>query len=129
MKKEEKHLLVSKIVALCIVIPFIFILAKLLGVKMEISEDIKVAFLDIINALKIKNDTNYTFITSIIAVPLGISVGLNLAVLLTPIVCLLRTIFYVPFIRKKLLEDAKKNGHIIKATLKKHHTIRNHSIE
>ena len=41
------------------------------------------------------------------------------AVFATPVMALLRSMFYVPFIQKKLLAKAKENGHVIKAKLQK----------
>ena len=54
---------------------------------------------------------------------IGIFSGPIFSLAVTPIFCLLRTIFYVPFIRKKLLEKAKQQGHIFEATLKKSYDV------
>lgn len=55
---------------------------------------------------------------------IGIFGGPVASIVLTPIVCLLRKIFYIPLIREKLRENAKKKGHVVQATLQKHHNIR-----
>lgn len=55
---------------------------------------------------------------------IGIFGGPVASVVLTPIVCLLRKIFYIPLIREKLREKAKEKGHVVQATLQKHHNIR-----
>lgn len=57
---------------------------------------------------------------------IGICLGPIFSVGVTPIFCLLRKIFYVPFIRKSLIEKAERKGHVVQATLQKHHTINNH---
>ena len=59
-----------------------------------------------------------------ILVGIGLAPVLSLAI--TPVFWLLRTIFYVPFIRKGLREKAEKKGHVVVATLQKKHTIRDH---
>ena len=46
-------------------------------------------------------------------------VGMMLAVPLTPVMCLLRKIFYVPFIRGRLMEGAVAKGHVVTAHLEK----------
>lgn len=46
-------------------------------------------------------------------------VGMMLAVPLMPVMCLLRKIFYVPFIRRRLVEDAIAKGHVVTAYLEK----------
>lgn len=53
----------------------------------------------------------------------GLAIGLVVALFITPIFCFLRLIFYVPFARKKLLEKAKENGHVIEAHLTKKHSL------
>lgn len=58
---------------------------------------------------------------------IGIFGGPLAAIVLTPIVCLLRKIFFVPFIRKKLREKAERKGHVVEAHLLKSHNIRNHN--
>ena len=60
---------------------------------------------------------------------IGIFGGPLAAIALTPIVCLLRKIFFVPFIRKSLREKAKEKGHVVQATLQKHHNIMNHNTD
>ena len=40
-------------------------------------------------------------------------VGTTLAVPLTPVMCLLRKMFYVPFIRQRLVDEAVEKGHIV----------------
>lgn len=54
---------------------------------------------------------------------IGIFLGPVASVVITPIFCLLRKIFFVPFIREKLREEAENKGHVVQATLQKHHTI------
>lgn len=46
-------------------------------------------------------------------------VGIMLAVPLTPVMCLLRKIFFVPFIRSRLVEKAVAKGHVVTAYLQK----------
>lgn len=46
-------------------------------------------------------------------------VGTTLAVPLTPVMCLLRKMFYVPFIRQRLVDEAVEKGHIVTAFLEK----------
>ena len=53
------------------------------------------------------------------AVLVSIMVGAVLAVPLTPVMCLLRKIFYVPFIRSRLVEKAAAEGHVVTAYLEK----------
>ena len=50
---------------------------------------------------------------------LGMMLGFTLSLPATPIFCLLRKIFYVPFIRKRLQEEAEKHGHVVSAKLMK----------
>ena len=49
----------------------------------------------------------------------GIGMAPYFAIFATPIMVYLRIVFYVPFIREKLLEKAKADGHIIEAKLQK----------
>lgn len=58
---------------------------------------------------------------------IGVFGGPVAAIVLTPIVCLLRKIFFVPFIRKELREKAERKGHVVEAHLLKSHNIRNHN--
>lgn len=58
---------------------------------------------------------------------LGVCLGPIASVAITPIFCVLWKIFYLPFIRKKLLEKAKADGHVVEAHLIKKHNIRNHN--
>lgn len=48
----------------------------------------------------------------------GIMSGPTFALPLTPIFCLLRKMFYVPFIQKKLFQEAVDKGNVVKAKLK-----------
>ncbi len=57
---------------------------------------------------------------------LGIFLRPVASLVITPIFCLLRKIFYVPFIRKSLIEKAKEKGHVVEARLQKKHTLYNH---
>lgn len=57
---------------------------------------------------------------------IGIFLGPVASLAITPVFCLLRKIFFVPIIRGKLRESAEKKGHVVQATLQKHHTINNH---
>lgn len=59
----------------------------------------------------------------------GIFLGPIISLALTPIFCLHRKIFFVPFIRKSLREKAIKKGHVIEATLQKRHNVVNHDTE
>ena len=54
---------------------------------------------------------------------IGIFLGPVASIAITPIFCLLRKIFFVPFICENLREKAKKNGHVVQATLQKYHTL------
>lgn len=54
---------------------------------------------------------------------IGIFFGPVASLAITPIFCLLRIIFYVPFIRKSLREEAERKGHVVKASLKKNHDL------
>jgi len=47
----------------------------------------------------------------------GIGMAPFFSIFATPIMVYLRIVFYVPFIREKLLEKAKADGHIIEAKL------------
>ena len=68
--------------------------------------------------------------TKIIAyILIGVFGGPVAAIVLTPIVCLLRKIFFVPFIRKSLREKAERKGHVVEAHLLKSHNIRNHNTD
>ena len=49
----------------------------------------------------------------------GIGMAPYFAIFATPIMVYLRIVFYVPFIREKLLEKAKADGHVIEAKLQK----------
>lgn len=60
---------------------------------------------------------------------IGIFLGPVASLAITPIFCLLWKIFYLPFIRKGLLEKAKEKGHIVEAHLIKSHNIRNHNTD
>lgn len=53
----------------------------------------------------------------------GLMFGPVVSVMITPIFCLLRKIFFVPFNRQKFREKAEKKGHVVEATLQKYHTI------
>lgn len=57
---------------------------------------------------------------------LGVFLGPIASVAITPIFCVLWKIFYLPFIRKKLLEKAKEDGHVVEAHLVKKHTLYDH---
>lgn len=59
----------------------------------------------------------------IVCIFLGILSGLAASLVITPIFCVLRFIFYVPFIHGRLREKAKKEGHVVEAHLEKKHTI------
>lgn len=56
---------------------------------------------------------------TVLMIGLGVIIGPALSVIITPIFCLLRKMFIVPFLRKGLLEKAKRKGHIVKAHLVK----------
>ncbi len=53
----------------------------------------------------------------------GMAVGLVASLFITPIFCFLRVVFFVPFARRKYLEKAKKDGHVVEAYLKKKHSL------
>lgn len=59
----------------------------------------------------------------------GIFLGPIAAIVVTPIFCLLRTIFFVPFIRDKLRAEAIKKGHVIEASLQKSYNVVKHDTE
>lgn len=65
----------------------------------------------------------YLIAKIIACVLIGIPLGPMASVVLTPIFCVLRTIFFVPFIRKKLQKEAIKKGHVVEATLQKFHSL------
>lgn len=68
--------------------------------------------------------------TKIIAyVLIGIFLGPVASLAITPIFCLLRKLFYVPFIRESLREKAERKGHVVEAHLLKSHNIRNHNTD
>ena len=52
-------------------------------------------------------------------IAVGIGMAPFFAIFATPIMVYFRIIFYVPFIREKLLQKAKADGHIIEAKLQK----------
>lgn len=54
---------------------------------------------------------------------IGVFLGPTASLAVTPIFCLLRTIFYVPFIREKLRREAIAKGHVIEATLQKKYNV------
>ncbi|MBP3477219.1 MAG: hypothetical protein J6K48_13045 [Lachnospiraceae bacterium] len=49
----------------------------------------------------------------------GIFLGPVVSIAITPIFCLLRKIFFVPFIRENLRKEAIRKGHVIEASLQK----------
>ncbi len=53
----------------------------------------------------------------IIKIIVGIMCGFTLGIPFTPIVCLMRHLFIVPFRYQKMLDKAIKEGHVVKATL------------
>lgn len=57
---------------------------------------------------------------------IGIFLGPVASLAITPVFCLLRKLFFVPFIRKSLREKAGRKGHVVQATLQKSHNLRNH---
>ncbi len=59
---------------------------------------------------------------------IGIFAGPIFAIFTTPLAGLLRTIFYVPFIRKKLLEKAISEGHVIEAVYEKGYDMHENNI-
>lgn len=50
-----------------------------------------------------------------------------LALVITPIFIYLKKVMYHPFLKKKLLDAAIKNGHVVKAKLIKEHDISNYT--
>lgn len=62
----------------------------------------------------------------IACVLIGIFLGPVASLAITPLFCLLRKLFYVPFIRKSLREKAERKGNVVEASLQKSHTLRNH---
>lgn len=52
-----------------------------------------------------------------IMIIVGIGSGIILGIPFTPIVCLIRHVLIVPFKHKKILEKAKREGHVVKAKL------------
>lgn len=63
---------------------------------------------------RISNEDLATFIAYFM---LGLVAGPILSLILTPILQLLRNIFYVPFVRERLYEKAVARGHIVTARL------------
>ena len=63
----------------------------------------------------------------IASVLVGIFLGPVASVAITPVFCFLRKIFFVPFIRERLREEAKRKGHVVKAFLQKSHTLTDQS--
>ena len=57
----------------------------------------------------------------------GFSVGIVLALFATPLFVLLKKIVYHPTQKKKLLDEAIKKGHVVKAKLIKTHDINRHT--
>ena len=55
---------------------------------------------------------------------IGIFLGPVASLAITPLFCLLRKLFYVPFIRKSLQEKAERKGNVVEAHLLKSHDIR-----
>lgn len=56
-----------------------------------------------------------------IMIIVGIGSGIILGIPFTPIICLIRHVLIVPFKHKKILEKAKRDGHVVKAKLIKWH--------
>ena len=52
-------------------------------------------------------------------IAVGVGMAPFFAIFATPIMVYLRIVFYVPFIREKLLQKAKADGHIIETKLQK----------
>ena len=62
--------------------------------------------------------------TKIIAyVLIGIFLGPVASLAITPIFCLLRKLFYVPFIRESLREKAERKGHVVELWKIWEHTV------
>ena len=55
---------------------------------------------------------------------MGIFLGPVASLVITPVFCLLRILFYVPFICKSLQEEAERKGNVVEAHLLKSHGIR-----
>ena len=53
----------------------------------------------------------------------GVFLGPIASLVITPIFCFLRKIFFVPFIRESLREKAKRDGHVVEAHLQKKHSL------
>lgn len=60
---------------------------------------------------------------------IGVFLGPVASLAITPVFCLLRKLFFVPFIRKSLREKAERKGHVVEAHLLKSHNIRNHNTD
>ena len=60
---------------------------------------------------------------------IGIFLGPVASLAITPVFCFLRTIFFVPFIRGKLREEAERKGHVVEAHLLKSHNIMSHDTD
>ena len=60
---------------------------------------------------------------------IGIFLGPVASLAITPVFCLLRKIFFVPFIRKSLREKAERKGHVVEAHLLKSHNVMNHNTD
>lgn len=60
---------------------------------------------------------------------IGIFLGPVASLAITPLFCLLRKLFYVPFIRKSLQEKAERKGNVVEAHLLKSHNIRNYDAD
>lgn len=60
---------------------------------------------------------------------IGIFLGPVASLVITPIFCLLRKLFYVPFIRKSLREKAEREGHVVEAHLLKSHNISDYNTD
>lgn len=57
---------------------------------------------------------------------IGVFHGPVVSLAITPLFCLLRKIFFVPFMRKSLIEKAERKGHVVEAHLLKSHNLENH---
>ena len=60
---------------------------------------------------------------------MGIFLGSVASLAITPLFCLLRMLFYVPFIRKSLQEEAERKGNVVEAHLLKSHDIRTYDAD
>lgn len=58
-------------------------------------------------------------VRTLLAISTAIYTAPIAAIFLTPVTNLLRILMYLPFKQEKLLEEAKRQGHIIEATLEK----------